>query len=146
VLFEALARELKAVPGIPELLERLEQLELSCCVASNSTPERLRLSLQRTGLLRHFEGRMFSGASVAHPKPAPDLFLHAAASMGATPSACAVIEDTPTGVTAGIAAGMAVFAYVGGIAAQRDKLAAAGGHPFNAMSGLETLLRTPRYG
>ncbi len=101
-LFEAPEHEVKAIDGVAELLQ---QLDVPYCVASNSSPERMRGSLKASGLLRFFEDRMFSAVEVGRPKPAPDLFLHAANSMRAVPSRCAVIEDTPTGVRAGVAAG-----------------------------------------
>ena len=63
------------------------------------------------GFLHRFEGRIFSAEDVAHGKPAPDLFLHAAASMGVKPVDCLVIEDSPLGVAAAVAAGMKVFGY-----------------------------------
>jgi HAD superfamily hydrolase (TIGR01509 family) len=129
-LFGAFERELKAIEGVAELLQALE---IPYCVASNSSPERMRISLKAAGLLSRFEGRRFSAAEVANPKPAPDLFLHAAQKMGAKPVDCVVIEDTPTGVRAGVAAGMRVLGYAGGVPAQAEKLRAAGALPFHAM-------------
>jgi len=64
-----------------------------------------------TGLLPRFEGRRFSSADVARPKPAPDLFLHAAARMGVDPSYCVVIEDSALGVQGACAAGMRTIGY-----------------------------------
>ncbi len=61
------------------------------------------------------EGRIFSATEVAHGKPAPDLFLHAAAAMGVPPVACAVVEDSQYGVQAARAAGMRCFGYAGGL-------------------------------
>jgi HAD superfamily hydrolase (TIGR01509 family) len=136
-LFAAFARELKAIEGVPECLQ---QLQLPYCVASNSSPERMRNSLKAAGLLSLFEGRMFSATSVERPKPAPDLFLHAARSMNAPPSRCAVIEDTATGVRAGVAAGMTVFGYVGGMYAEPEKLRGEGAITFDDMSQLTELL------
>jgi HAD superfamily hydrolase (TIGR01509 family) len=135
-LFEALAREVKAVAGVADLLERVD---LPYCVASNSTAERMRVSLKAAGLLPLFEGRMFSATEVAMPKPAPYLFLHAAKAMNASPSECVVIEDTATGVQAGVAAGMTVLAYALD-QIQGAKLKAHGGIPFDAMSRVVDLL------
>jgi HAD superfamily hydrolase (TIGR01509 family) len=129
-LFVAFERELKAVEGVAELMG---SLEVPYCVASNSSPDRMRVSLKATGLLPNFEGRMFSATEVSNPKPAPDLFLHAARMMKTEPTDCVVIEDTPTGVRAGIAAGMRVLGYAGGVPAQAEALRAAGALPFNAM-------------
>jgi HAD superfamily hydrolase (TIGR01509 family) len=136
-LFEAFNRELRPVDGVAEVLARLN---LPYCAASNSSPERMRVSLSASGLLPFFEGRMFSAALVAHPKPAPDLFLHAANAFSTPPSRCAVIEDTPTGTQAGIAAGMTVYAYAGAAHARPDVLEALGATPFTRMDALPGLL------
>ena len=84
------------------------------CVASSSSIDRIRLSLESTDLLRFFEPYLFSGNDVPNGKPAPDLFLHAARVMNVNPSACIVVEDSPVGVAAGAAAGMSVIGFVGG--------------------------------
>jgi HAD superfamily hydrolase (TIGR01509 family) len=136
-LHEAMRREVKPVPGAPELLR---SLQIPFCVASNGQPAHMQMSLAVTGLMPLVEGRIFSAAEVAHPKPAPDLFLHAARTMGAAPGECAVVEDTPTGVRAGIAAGMRVFAYTGGKYTDRAEVAALGGTVFDDMRQLKRLL------
>ncbi|HET7517907.1 MAG TPA: HAD-IA family hydrolase, partial [Actinomycetes bacterium] len=79
--------------------------------------DKLRFTLGHTGLYARFDGRIFSGYEVANGKPAPDLFLHAAARMEADPARCAVVEDTLYGVMAARAAGMRAFGYVGGLSA-----------------------------
>jgi HAD superfamily hydrolase (TIGR01509 family) len=109
---EAFEAELAPVDGVVEALDRLAT---PTCVASSSSHERLRLTLGLTGLLGRFEGRIFSATDVANGKPAPDLFLHAAASMGADPARCAVVEDSRYGVEAARAAGMHAFGYAGGL-------------------------------
>lgn len=110
-LYALYRTDLHATPGI---LEALSRLDISFCVASSSQPERIRLSLELTGLLPAFEPHIFSASMVENGKPAPDLFLHAARSMGADPGRCLVIEDSPAGIRAARSAGMAVFAYLGG--------------------------------
>lgn len=105
-------RELAPVPGV---VAALDQIPTPVCVASSGTHERMRFTLGLTGLYDRFEGRIFSVDEVANGKPAPDIFLHAATRMEATPQRCAVIEDSASGVTAGLAAGMAVFAFSGGV-------------------------------
>jgi HAD superfamily hydrolase (TIGR01509 family) len=95
--------------------DALDQVTTPTCVASSGTHEKIRFSLGLTGLRGRFEGRIYSVEDVARGKPAPDLFLHAAAQMGVAPRRCAVVEDSVSGVTAGLAAGMAVFAYAGGV-------------------------------
>jgi HAD superfamily hydrolase (TIGR01509 family) len=84
------------------------------CVASSSTLDRMRVSLETTDLIRFFEPNLFSAADVPNGKPAPDLFLHAAAKMRVNPKDCLVVEDSPAGVAAGVAAGMTVIGFVGG--------------------------------
>ena len=75
----------------------------------------MRFTLGKTGLIDRFDGRIFSVDEVDRGKPAPDIFLFAAERMGASPDRCAVIEDSVSGVTAGLAAGMNVFAFAGGV-------------------------------
>jgi HAD superfamily hydrolase (TIGR01509 family) len=84
------------------------------CVASSSNPERVQVSLESTGLIRFFEPSLFSASEVAYGKPAPDLFLYAAAKMGVQAADCIVVEDSPTGVAAARAAGMSPIGFVGG--------------------------------
>jgi HAD superfamily hydrolase (TIGR01509 family) len=103
--------ELAAMPGIEAALDRLR---CRSCVASGSTPERLRHSLSLVGLFRRFDPDIFSAAEVHRGKPAPDLFLHAAERMGVSPERCLVIEDSIAGVQAARAAEMTVFGFTGG--------------------------------
>jgi HAD superfamily hydrolase (TIGR01509 family) len=107
--------ELKPIAGIAETLDALE---IPRCVASSSQIERIRLSLGVTGLLERLEPNIFSATMVQHGKPAPDLFLYAAAQMRVAPEKCVVIEDSPAGVKAARAAGMTVFVFTGGSHAQ----------------------------
>src|SRR5665213_3321232 len=96
----ALASQLQTVPGIEATLDTLDRMGVRYCVASNGTHEKMRTTLGTTGLLTRLEGRLFGITDVAHGKPAPDLFLLAAARYAVAPSNCVVIEDTPTGVSA----------------------------------------------
>jgi HAD superfamily hydrolase (TIGR01509 family) len=84
------------------------------CVASSASYARIRLSLETTDLIRFFDPYLYSASDVPHGKPAPDLFLHAAARMRKNPADCIVVEDSPVGVAAGVAAGMTVIGFVGG--------------------------------
>jgi HAD superfamily hydrolase (TIGR01509 family) len=84
------------------------------CVASSSSLDRIRVSLETTDLIRFFEPYLFSGNDVRNGKPAPDLFLHAAGKLHVPPRDCVVVEDSPVGVAAGVAAGMTVIGFVGG--------------------------------
>lgn len=115
-LFGLYRRELTAMPGIVDALDRLT---VPACVASSSQPDRIRISLEVTGLLPRFETRLFSATMVVQGKPAPDLFLHAAAQMGVLPAHCLVIEDSAPGIEAARRAGMRVFGFLGGGHARR---------------------------
>jgi FGGY-family pentulose kinase/HAD superfamily hydrolase (TIGR01509 family) len=110
-LYALYRKELQPAPWIGHALDRLR---VPFCVASSSGVERIRLSLELTGLLPRFDPHIFSAAMVERGKPAPDLFLHAAHQMGVPPEHCLVIEDSPAGIRAARAAGMQVFAYLGG--------------------------------
>ena len=103
--------ELKIMPHVADVLARLR---LPFCIATSSSPMRAAKSLAMVGL-GHLAGpHLFTSTMVARGKPAPDLFLHAAAQMGADPARCLVIEDSLTGVRAAIAAGMPVWRFTGG--------------------------------
>ena len=138
-LHDTFDRELTAVDGVMALLDRLEAAGLATCVASSGTHERMRRTLGLTGLHDRFPGRIFSGTEVAHGKPAPDLFLHAAERTGVAPSRCVVIEDSVYGVQAGVAAGMTVYGFAGGLTA-RDALTEAGAVVFDRMLDLAGVL------
>jgi HAD superfamily hydrolase (TIGR01509 family) len=114
---EAFTAELTAVDGIGDVLEWLvtDHPDLALCVASSSSHRSIRRSLELTGLGHHFGDDIYSVEDVTHGKPAPDVFLHAAARMGFDPSVCAVVEDSAHGVAAGRAAGMRVFGFGGGV-------------------------------
>ena len=117
-LYAAFRAELAPIPGI---VETLDALPVPYCVASSSQPERVQLSLEVTGLWPRFEGRAFSSTMVRRGKPAPDLFLHAASTLGYAPAACLVVEDSPAGIMAAKAAGMRVVAFTGGSHASSDE-------------------------
>jgi HAD superfamily hydrolase (TIGR01509 family) len=107
-MFAAFEESLEPVPGV---VDALDAISLPACVASSGSHEKIRFTLGHTGLLERFDGRIFSATEVEHGKPAPDLFLHAASSMGWEPAATAVVEDSPAGVQGALAAGMTVFGY-----------------------------------
>ncbi|MEV7088842.1 HAD family hydrolase [Streptomyces sp. NPDC093085] len=133
---EALDAELTEIDGVTETLEALS---LPFCLASNGAHAVIRRNLTTVGLYHHFEGRVFSAADVPRGKPAPDLFLHAARVMGVPPARCAVVEDSPYGVTAARAAGMRAFGYAGGLTAPH-RLAGPGTVLFEDMRELPGLL------
>lgn len=136
-VFESFHEELEPVPGIAEALAQISQRR---CVASSSGLDRIELSLRLTRLLPHFEGRLFSASEVERGKPAPDVFLYAAAQMGmgAALTRCVVVEDSLSGVQAGAAAGMTVLGFARDTDA--DTLQSAGAIPFRDMAELPTLL------
>ncbi len=105
-ILAAFESDLAPVPGITQVLTGLSK---PMCVASSSEPERIRLCLELTKLLRYFEPHLFSATMVAHGKPAPDLFLYAARQMGVAPPRCVVVEDSVPGIAAARVAGMRVI-------------------------------------
>jgi HAD superfamily hydrolase (TIGR01509 family) len=133
---EVFERELTPVTGI---IGALEAIDLPTCVASSSSHARLRRTLGLVGLYERFAGRIFSAEDVAHGKPAPDLFLHAAARSGVEPSACVVVEDSHFGLSAARAAGMRSFGYCGGLS-RAERLAGPGTVVFDDMRELPELL------
>jgi HAD superfamily hydrolase (TIGR01509 family) len=128
-LFAAFDAGLVAVPGVEAVLDGLLEASTPFCVASSGSRERIRRSLRRVGLEDRFEGRAFSAEEVPHGKPAPDLFLHAAARLGADPAATVVVEDSPLGVEAALAAGMRVIGFAALTPPERLAQAAAGHAP-----------------
>ncbi len=136
---DAFTRELRAVPGAAGAVARISAAGVRVCVASQGKLEKTRLSLGVTGLRELFgAGALFSAYDVPRGKPHPDLFLHAAASMGTKPSRCVVVEDTPSGVAAAVTAGMRVFGYVAD--GDEPALRAAGAEVLRSMDELPELL------
>ncbi len=136
---EAFRRELAAVSGAVEVVEQVRAAGVAVCVASQGKLEKTRLSLELTGLRHLFgDGALFSAYSVARGKPHPDLFLHAAGDMGADPTDCVVVEDTPSGVSAGVSAGMRVLGYVAD--SDEQALRGAGAEVFRSLDELPALL------
>ncbi len=111
-VFAAFERELRPVPGATGVLEKLAADGVPYCVASSGSHERIRVGHRATGLDRWFEDtQIFSAQDVGKGKPAPDLFMHAAERMGVAPERCVVVEDSPLGVRAAVAAGMDVYGF-----------------------------------
>lgn len=110
---EALLRDLQAIPNAVAAVAALHAVyggaRLAC--ASGADRHKVELQFYKTGLMRYFEGRIFSGHELPRSKPAPDVYLAAAQALGVPPQHCAVVEDTVTGVTAGVAAGATVYGY-----------------------------------
>jgi len=128
------------VPGAEAAIQALQAVGIPFCVASSGRFSKMRASLGKAGLLPYVEDVLFSAEQVVRGKPAPDLFLHAAASMGMTPDAAVVVEDSVPGVEAGVAAGMRVFGYAGDTFTDADALEAAGAEVFRDMGNLPRLI------
>lgn len=139
----AFADDLEPVPGARATVEGAIAAGIDVCVASQARLVKTQLTLGLTELIDLFDpDALFSATMVKRPKPAPDLFLHAAATRGHAPETCVVIEDSVTGVIAGRAAGMRVLAY----AADGDEAAmtAAGGELLADMHDALRLIGAPR--
>jgi HAD superfamily hydrolase (TIGR01509 family) len=136
----AYREHLKPVPGV---IDALDQITAQTCVASSGSHDKMRVTLGVTGLWDRFAGRIYSASEVARGKPEPDLFLHAAAQQGWPPSRCVVVEDSPFGVQAALAAGMGVVAYAGGVNT-RARLAAPGVTVIEEMRELPEALTATR--
>lgn len=110
-LLAGFEHDLRTTEGIFEVLD---SISTRFCVATSSSPRRVAKSLEVVGLSARFRDAVFTASEVENGKPAPDLFLHAAAKMGVDPARCLVIEDSLPGVEAGLAAGMDVVRFLGG--------------------------------
>lgn len=136
--------ELREIPGAKALLS---SLKLPRAVVSNSGHEYLRLALGVTGLLEHLTPNVFSAHDVPNPKPAPDVYLHAANTLEVLPHHCLAVEDTVAGITAATAAGMHTIGLASGPHADqhyRDQLRRAGAFTvIDSLSALRTKLDDP---
>lgn len=135
-----LARDLQAIPNIHDAMRAVHQrFESRIACASGADRYKVELQLNKVGLMPYFDGRIFSGHEMPRTKPAPDVYLAAAASLTMAPARCAVVEDTVTGVRAGVAAGGLVLGY-----APHDDgralLAAGALAVFHDMAALPTML------
>ena len=138
-LLARLAAGTPLIPHVVAVIEALEAAGIPYAVGSNGSDHKMQVTLgQHPALMARLEGRLFSGQSLGAPKPAPDLYLHAARALGVPPARCAVIEDSPTGARAARAAGMTCF----GFAPHGDPgpLAAEGARTFSDMRELPGLL------
>lgn len=130
------------IPGVEALLQHLQQRQIQFCVASNGKHEKMQLSLGQSGLAKYFPKFRFSATDVTEGKPAPDLFLLAAKSMGFAPSQCVVIEDSPSGARAARLAGMKLYGYCpeGTDKRTREQMSAEGATLFAHMHELQQKL------
>jgi beta-phosphoglucomutase-like phosphatase (HAD superfamily) len=130
----------EAIPFVREVILYLNAIDTPFCVASSAKLEKMHLTLGATGLLPLVEEVLFSAWMVERGKPAPDLFLHAAETLGFEPERCAVIEDSVAGALAGQAAGMRVFGYAADPLTDKEGLAQAGAQVFDDMRALPALM------
>lgn len=134
LLYARLAEGTPLIPGVAALLDRLDAAGIPYAVGSNGTTRKMEITLGQHpevwGRLKH---RLHSGQELGAPKPAPDLYLAAARDLGVPPEACLVVDDSPTGCRAGLAAGMRTVGFASG---PRDPLAALGVHVVDSMDAL----------
>ena len=139
-IYALLERGVALIPGVMQAMDRLDQARIPYCIASNGRMAKMEITLgQHPALWARMQGRLFSAEHVPAPKPAPDLFLHAAQTLGSTPADCVVIEDSATGARAARRAAMRCFGY-----APHDTgahLSAEGAQVFQDMTQLPALLR-----
>ena len=109
--FAALAAEVEAVPGVSDLLDQLIAAGVSIAVGSNGPVAKMEITLTRTGLIGRLAPHIYSSHDLPQPKPAPDVYLHAARQLGVLPRDCIVVEDSVSGVRAGVAAGMRCIGF-----------------------------------
>ena len=141
---QALQEHLQIIDGAQWAVSTLHaQYAGRIACASGADRAKVELQLRKVELMPFFEGRVFSGQEVARTKPAPDVYLAAAAALGAAPERCAVVEDSVTGVRSGIDAGATVFGYApggGGHSSAAALLAAGAVQVFTDMAALPALL------
>ena len=137
-MFDALAAQVGPIPGASDVLDRLDAAGILYAVGSNGPHKKMQITLAKCGMAERLLGRIYSREDVPNPKPAPDVYLKAAADAGIAPARCAVIEDSASGARAGKAAGMTVF----GFAAEtpRERLEPICDRVFDDMADLPGLL------
>jgi len=136
-----LENEITAIDGIHDAVRHVhERCEGRIAVASGADRYKVEMMLQRVGLAQFFEGRIFSGHEMPRSKPFPDVYLAAAAHLQVDPAQCLVVEDTPVGIAAGVAAGATVWAYAPPLASTDVLIQAGAAHVFAHMIQLPVLL------
>lgn len=138
-IFEVLGQSVELIPGVLDVLDRLDAAGVPYAVGSNGPHRKMEITLTRCGLKGRLQGRIYSREDVATPKPAPDVYLKAAADAGVPADRCVVIEDSPNGAKAGVAAGMYTFGYAAETEASR--LRPVCDEIFTSMAALPGLLK-----
>lgn len=110
-LFDVMADEVEAVPGAADLLDRLTEVGIRVAVGSNGPVSKMDITLNKTDLMSRVSPHVYSAQDLPHPKPAPDVYLHAAEQLGVSPDACIVIEDSVSGAKAAEAANMRCIGF-----------------------------------
>lgn len=137
---ESFKSGISEIRGVSQVLDFLDRRGTPYCVGSSGKYEKMNLTLGSAGLLARLKGKLFSSQDCDNGKPAPDVFLLAARTMGHPPENCVVIEDSLPGVMAARSAGMRVYAYVDDPVCDRSALAAAGAILFERMEDMPGLL------
>lgn len=137
-LYARLAQGVPVIPGVIDLLDKLDAAGIPYCVGSNGAEEKMQITLTPSGLWDRMQGKLFSAHTYGTAKPAPDLYLIAARGQGVPPARTTVIDDSPSGVRAAQAAGMRCL----GFAARTDpaRLVAHGAIPVTTMAEAATQL------
>ncbi|WGV14771.1 HAD family hydrolase [Fuscovulum ytuae] len=110
-MYAMLRASVPLIPGVVAVLDALDMAGIPYAMGSNGTPEKMQITLGQHGLVERFRGHLYSGQALGRPKPAPDLYLHAAGRLGIPPDGCVVVEDSPAGARAARAAGMRCYGY-----------------------------------
>ncbi|MEP4195021.1 MAG: HAD family phosphatase [Aliishimia sp.] len=118
-IFAALSEGCTLIPGVPDVLDALDAAGIPYAVGSNGPHAKMKITLVKTGLMERLAGRIVSREDVVHPKPAPDVYLKAAALLDVKPEHCVVIEDSVSGAKAGRAAGMRCFGFAADTALEK---------------------------
>lgn len=137
-MFQALEEECEPIEGALDALAALDASGIPYAVGSNGPHAKMEITLRQCGLLDRLKGRIFSREDVSKPKPSPDVYLHAAAILGAGAERCVVVEDSPTGAQAGVSAGMYTLGFAGH--GNHNKLASVCDSVFTHMAELPRLL------
>ena len=139
-MYQGLATGIEAIPGVETLVETLIARKTPVCVASSGAVRKMHMTLGQTRLLPLLKDVLFSADTVTRSKPHPDIFEHAAKQMGQDIRQSVVIEDSVTGVTAGVAAGARVLGYCGDPFTDAKAMRAAGAETFDHMDEVLALL------
>lgn len=137
-LYARLAAGTDLIAGVEALLDRLDRAGIPYAIGSNGRMAKMRITLgQHPGVLARFGDRLFSGQDLGCPKPDPGLWRHCAAALGLPAAACAVVDDSPSGILGAVRAGVPAYGF-----AEHDdgaRLAALGARVFHRMEELPGL-------